>query len=124
MFGSQAVPSLQNAPFVGAQRVLDTYAKQIYDTIQRDGFYVRVPAGKQFYVYVTQTIDKSRAVIGGTRFSTLASADEPEKENPNDPLHHLRQNLRRIYSPATERQPSGTPRLQTPEALLPKLPTR
>jgi len=124
VFGSQAVPSLQNAPFVGAQRVLDTYAKQIYDTIQRDGFYVRVPAGKQFYVYVTQTIDKSRAVIGGTRFSTLASADEPEKENPNDPLNHLRQNLRRIYSPATERQPSGTPRLQTPEALLPKLPTR
>ena len=55
------MPSLQNAPLVGAQQVLNTYAKQILDTIQRDGFYVRVPAGKQFYLYVTQTIDRKKS---------------------------------------------------------------
>lgn len=67
LFGSIASPSLQNAPLKGAQEVLNVYAQQILETIQRDGFYVRVPAGKQFYLYVTQTIDKGDAVIGGTR---------------------------------------------------------
>jgi Bacterial conjugation TrbI-like protein len=68
IYGNQIVPTLQNAPLTGAQAVLQAYAKQIYDSIQRDGFYVRVPAGKQFYLYVTQTIDVSDATIGGTRF--------------------------------------------------------
>jgi hypothetical protein len=67
IYGSQLVPTLQNAPLKGAQDVLNVYAQQILETIQRDGFYVRVPAGKQFYLYVTQTIDKSDAAIGGTR---------------------------------------------------------
>ncbi|MEO8353342.1 MAG: TrbI/VirB10 family protein [Chthoniobacteraceae bacterium] len=99
VFGSQAVPSLQNAPFVGAQQVLAAYAKQILDTIQRDGFYVRVPAGKQFYLYVTQTLDRSKAVIGGTRVSA-ASAKAAEEDNLNDPLFRLRKNLQRLTVPA------------------------
>ena len=69
VYGSQIAPTLQNAPLTGAQSVIQAYAKQIYDSIQRDGFYVRVPAGKQFYIYVTQTIDESDAVIGGTRLT-------------------------------------------------------
>jgi hypothetical protein len=68
ILGTQLAPSLQNAPLKGAQDVLNVYAQQILETIQRDGFYVRVPAGKEFYLYVTQTIDKSDAVIGGSRF--------------------------------------------------------
>jgi hypothetical protein len=99
IFGTQAVPSLQNAPITGAQQVLNTYAKQILDTIERDGFYARVPAGKQFYLYVTQTIDKSKAVIGGTRLAALKAAEESPNPNPNDPLVRLRENLRRLYSP-------------------------
>jgi hypothetical protein len=66
LLGSVASPTLNNAPLQGAQAVLQTYAKRIYDSIQRDGFYVRVPSGKQFYLYVVQTIDRSDAVIGGT----------------------------------------------------------
>lgn len=64
-FGSFAVPSLANAPLQGAQSVLDRYANQIQQSIERDGFYVRVPAGKQFYLYVTQTLDRADAKIGG-----------------------------------------------------------
>ncbi len=64
-FGSFALPSLQNAPLKGAQSVLDRYAQQILTAIERDGFYVRVPAGKQFYLYVTQTLDQDDAKIGG-----------------------------------------------------------
>jgi hypothetical protein len=73
--GTELLPTLQNAPLQGAQNILGTYAQQILDTIQRDGFYVRVPAGKEFYLYVTQTIDKSAAVLGGTRLVTTETND-------------------------------------------------
>lgn len=66
IFGSIDNRSLNNAPFKGAQEVLAVYAQRIYDAIERDGFYVRVPSGKQFYLYVLQTIDRDDAVIGGT----------------------------------------------------------
>ena len=74
IFGYSETPSFGNAPLEGAQSVLGAYAQQIYDSIQRDGFYVRVPAGKQFYLYVTQTIDKADAALGETR---LNAGDPP-----------------------------------------------
>jgi hypothetical protein len=66
IFGSIDSRTLNNAPFKGAEKVLSVYAQRIYDTIQRDGFYVRVPSGKQFYLYILQTIDRADARIGGT----------------------------------------------------------
>ncbi len=74
-FGSFALPSLQNAPLKGAQAVLDRYAQQILTAIERDGFYVRVPAGKQFYLYITQTVDEEDAKIGGTMTAALHTAE-------------------------------------------------
>jgi hypothetical protein len=74
-FGSFALPSLQNAPLQGAQAVLDRYAQQILQAIERDGFYVRVPAGKQFYLYITQTVDEDDAKIGGTLTASLHATD-------------------------------------------------
>jgi hypothetical protein len=71
------LPSLQNAPLQGAQAVLDRYAQQILQAIERDGFYVRVPAGKQFYLYITQTVDEDDAKIGGTLTASLHTADAP-----------------------------------------------
>jgi hypothetical protein len=53
-------------PAVGAtQSVLDRYADQIAQSIEHDGFFVRVPAGKQFYVYCTEAIDLSKAKVAG-----------------------------------------------------------
>jgi hypothetical protein len=53
-------------PASGAtQSVLDRYADQIAQTIERDGFFVRIPAGKQYYVYCTEAIDLSKAKVGG-----------------------------------------------------------
>jgi hypothetical protein len=70
-------------PAVGAtQSVLDRYADQIAQTIQKDGFFVRVPAGKQYYVYCTEGIDLSKARVGGDgerearRQADLAKAQE------------------------------------------------
>lgn len=76
-FGTLALPTLQNAPLQGAQSVLDRYAQQILQTIERDGFYVRVPAGKQFYLYVRQTIDGQDAKIGATRTAASLESATP-----------------------------------------------
>jgi hypothetical protein len=75
VFGPVNAPSLNNAPFQGAQAVLQTYAQQIYDSIQKNGFYVRVSSGKQFYLYVLQTIDRADAALGGA--GLVEENDEP-----------------------------------------------
>jgi len=47
----------------GTQNVLDRFANQIASSVERDGFFVRVPAGKQFYVYCTEAIDLTKAIV-------------------------------------------------------------
>ena len=54
----------RNAGLQGTADVLNVYARQIQEAIARDGFFVRVPAGKQFYLYVTQTIDQAEGTRG------------------------------------------------------------
>jgi Bacterial conjugation TrbI-like protein len=93
VLGYQLLPNTQNAALQGAQSVLGAYAKQIYDSIQQNGFYVRVPAGKQFYLYVTQTIDRKDAAIGESR------SDSNGINNPPPPP------ARREISPLVPMQP-------------------
>ena len=80
IFGPINSPTLNNAPFAGAQAVLQTYAQQILDSIQKNGFYVRVPSGKQFYLYVLQTIDRADATFGGA-----ASVEEKDEQPATTP---------------------------------------
>ena len=94
VLGYQLLPNSQNAALAGAQNVLGAYAKQIYDSIQQNGFYVRVPAGKQFYLYVTQTIDRSDAAAG-------ESSSEPNGINNPPPPAPTRQE----FPPAQPVQP-------------------
>jgi hypothetical protein len=47
----------------GTQNVLDRFADQIASSVERDGFFVRVAAGKQFYVYCTEAIDLTKAIV-------------------------------------------------------------
>jgi hypothetical protein len=82
IFGPINSPTLNNAPFAGAQAVLQTYAQQILDSIQKNGFYVRVPSGKQFYLYVLQTIDAADASLGGTAIPVTQENDEQSKSKP------------------------------------------
>jgi len=67
---SHQQPTLNNAPFAGAQAVLQTCraANLRFDSEGRV-FYVRVPSGKQFYLYVLQTIDAADASLGRHRHS-------------------------------------------------------
>lgn len=94
VLGYQLLPNTQNAALQGAQGVLGAYAKQIYDSIQQNGFYVRVPAGKQFYLYVTQTIDRNEAAIGESR-SDSNGINSPPPQPP----------ARREISPLVPMQP-------------------
>ena len=58
------VASTRTAALKGSADVLNAYARQIQEAIARDGFFVRVPAGKQFYLYVTETIDQAKGTRG------------------------------------------------------------
>ncbi|MEO6246579.1 MAG: TrbI/VirB10 family protein [Opitutaceae bacterium] len=66
LLGETAVPAAtaRNASLAGTSALLREYAQQIRESIARDGFYVRVPAGKPFYLYVTETLDLGRAHSG------------------------------------------------------------
>lgn len=67
-------PSLNNAPLKGAEDILARYAQRIHEAIQRDGYYLRIPSGKQFYLYVLQTIDRADARLAGARVEAEVSA--------------------------------------------------
>lgn len=70
----------RNASLQGASDVLNAYARQIQEAIARDGFFVRVPAGKQFYLYVTETIDQGKGTRGNARNDELwknETTDDP-----------------------------------------------
>jgi hypothetical protein len=57
--------SLINPPAQGVEAVMDRYAQMVMDSIEKDGFFIRVPAGKLFYVYVTEDILTGKATVGG-----------------------------------------------------------
>lgn len=63
LLGESSVPATtaRNAVLAGTGAVLREQAQAIRDSIARDGFYLRVPAGKPFYLYLTQTLDRSQA---------------------------------------------------------------
>lgn len=102
VFGPINSPTLANAPFEGAQKVLSVYAQRIYDAIKKDGFYVRVPSGKQFYLYVLQTIDRADAAIGG---SVKAFADEDQAT----PVAEESSNVSVVPPQAFVKSPSTSP---------------
>lgn len=51
----------RNGALAGTSAILREYADQLRQAIARDGFFVRVPAGKPFYLYLTETLDAAPA---------------------------------------------------------------
>lgn len=78
LLGESSVPltTARNAVLAGTGAVLREYAQALREAIARDGFYLRVPAGKPFYLYLTETLDRSQA-----RRST-ALAHSPATSHP------------------------------------------
>lgn len=56
---------LRNAGISGVEAVLDEWASRIRAQLEEEGFYVAVPAGREFYLYIDQSIDLRNARRGG-----------------------------------------------------------
>jgi Bacterial conjugation TrbI-like protein len=63
LVGAQLDVSAKNSAIAGGQAVLGRIAERIGKEIERNGVFIQVPAGKQFYVYPRQVIDPDRADI-------------------------------------------------------------
>jgi hypothetical protein len=65
---TQVAPTLGNALVgsagTGAADLMNEVASRIREEISKRGVYVRVPAGKEFYLFVEQTIDPRAAEVG------------------------------------------------------------
>lgn len=63
LLGEASVPTAtaRNAVLAGTSAVLRDYAQAMREAIARDGLYLRVPAGKPFYLYITETLDLAQA---------------------------------------------------------------
>jgi hypothetical protein len=73
VLGTEFPGTARNAALSGASSVMNRYAQDLADTVRRDGIYIRVPAGKQMYLYITDTLDRSRARVGASRPRPTAS---------------------------------------------------
>jgi hypothetical protein len=66
-FGNTQVATTGSAQAVlgsSIQAAGKVYAEQIMQSIQRDGWFVRCPAGSKFYLYTLETIDLANASVG------------------------------------------------------------
>jgi len=63
LLGTQVAENARNASLAGGQAVLSHFAGSIAKELERNGTYIQVPAGKEFYVYPRQVIDPDRADI-------------------------------------------------------------
>jgi hypothetical protein len=69
---------IDSAFSAGLQAGGQLYSQRLLERLDKDPFYVRVPAGTTFYLYVTQTVDLGEATIG-------LSASVPLPTNPTRP---------------------------------------
>jgi len=104
VLGAQPYPapnSVRNAAISGLSSVLNVYAEDIYDEIKTKGFYTRVPAGEQFYVYVQQTIVPSLAKVGDPNNKDMVVASKSNESggigmSPTQISTAVQQNLQDI----------------------------
>ncbi len=86
-FGTTITGSVSNGVREGVGDVFDLYAKRTLKDIEDNGYFVRVAAGKEFYVYVLQSVDPQKASIAGLRpHSPEAEPNAgpaPAPQNPN-----------------------------------------
>jgi hypothetical protein len=63
--GTTITGSLSNGVREGVGDVFELYAQRTMKDIEEHGYFVRVPAGKEFYVYVLESVDPQKAKVAG-----------------------------------------------------------
>jgi hypothetical protein len=86
--GTTITGSVSNGVREGAGEVFDLYAKRTLKDIEDNGYFVRVAAGKEFYVYVLESVDPQKASIAGIKARTNETVPVPPaassfQTNPN-----------------------------------------
>jgi len=79
--GSTITGSVSNGVREGVGDVFDLYAQRTLKDIEENGYFVRVAAGKEFYVYVLKSVDPSDASVAGFKTRTTTSAPEASAGN-------------------------------------------
>ncbi|MEO6994551.1 MAG: TrbI/VirB10 family protein [Lacunisphaera sp.] len=74
--GTTITGSVSNGVREGVGNVFDLYAKRTMKDIEDNGYFVRVPAGKEFYVYVLGAVDPHEASVAGVRWKKNTMPDE------------------------------------------------
>jgi hypothetical protein len=81
--GTTITGSLSNGVREGVGEVFELYAHRTLREIEQNGYFVRVPAGKEFYVYVVETVNPDEAKIAGAKIeSTAPKTDQPRAVEP------------------------------------------
>ena len=83
--GTTITGSVSNGVREGVGDVFDLYAKRTLKDIEENGYFVRVAAGKEFYVYVLESVDPQKASVAGTKVraaSAESSISETSISNP------------------------------------------
>jgi hypothetical protein len=65
--GTTITGSVSNGVREGVGDVFDLYAQRTLKDIEENGYFVRVAAGKEFYVYVLESIDPQEASVAGVK---------------------------------------------------------
>lgn len=108
IYGTETiVPSFRSAGLQGSRELLENYAEQIQKQIEKNGSYVHVPAGKQFYLYVRQPILMEKAKLGATLSSPkLTNAERKLEEQKPDITALLAKRLEGVAQKEEQRQPA------------------
>jgi hypothetical protein len=86
--GTTITGSVSNGVREGVGNVFDLYARRTLKDIEDNGYFVRVAAGKEFYVYVLQTVDPTKARVAGfdpeaaKREANAGPAQAPAQSSP------------------------------------------
>ena len=74
--GTTITGSVSNGVREGGGEVFELYAQRVLKDIEENGTFVRVAAGKEFYVYVLQAIDPQKASVAGIKLRPPGVVDE------------------------------------------------
>lgn len=83
--GTTITGSVSNGVREGVGDVFDLYAKRTLKDIEENGYFVRVAAGKEFYVYVLESVDPQKASVAGVKSPQLVP---PEPVAPRPAPQH------------------------------------
>ncbi len=77
--GTTITGSVSNGVREGVGDVFDLHAMRTLKDIEENGYFVRVAAGKEFYVYVLESVDPQKASVAGKKLRA-ESAESPNSE--------------------------------------------